>query len=101
VILFRPLLRKDVSAIAKAQIQRLAATMRETQLSLAITDTALEWLAVHGYDVSYGARPLKRLIQRSIADPLAIKVLSGDISSGDTVMVDMGMDGALEISKKS
>jgi ATP-dependent Clp protease ATP-binding subunit ClpB len=99
VILFRPLLRKDVSAIAKTQIRRLALMMKETELTLDVTDTALEWLAVHGYDVSYGARPLKRLIQRSIADPLAIKILSGEISSGDTVLVDMRMDGNLEITR--
>ena len=99
VILFRPLMRKDVRKIAQVQIKRLEATMRQTALNLDITDTALEWLAVHGYDINYGARPLKRLIQRSIADPLAIKVLSGEMNSGDTVMVDMNMNGELGITK--
>jgi ATP-dependent Clp protease ATP-binding subunit ClpB len=99
VILFRPLSRADVRRIAQIQIKRLEATMRESQLALEITDTALEWLAVHGYEITYGARPLKRLIQRSIADPLAVKLLSGEISSGDTVRVDMGLNGALEIQK--
>ena len=99
VILFRPLLRKDVRKIAQVQIKRLEEIMKETALTLAITDTALEWLAVHGYDIVYGARPLKRLIQRSIADPLAIKVLSGEIASGDTVEVDMNMNGELGIAK--
>jgi ATP-dependent Clp protease ATP-binding subunit ClpB len=99
VILFRPLSRKNVRQIAHVQIKRLEETMRNTELALDITDTALEWLSVHGYDINYGARPLKRLIQRSIADPLAIKVLSGEIASGDTVRVDMGMTGGLEITK--
>lgn len=99
VILFRPLLRKDVRRIAQVQIKHLEETMKETALNLEITDTALEWLAVHGYDINYGARPLKRLIERSIADPLAIKVLSGEIVSGDTVQVDMDMNGALGIAK--
>lgn len=99
VILFRPLSRKNVRQIAQVQIKRLEETMRNVELTLDITDTALEWLSVHGYDITYGARPLKRLIQRSIADPLAIKVLSGEIASGDTVRVDMGMNGELEMSK--
>ncbi|MCS6809425.1 MAG: AAA family ATPase [Candidatus Kapabacteria bacterium] len=99
VILFRPLSRSDVRRIAQVQIKRLEETMKNTELSLLVTDEALEWLAVHGYDINYGARPLKRLIQRSIADPLAIKVLSGDIVSGDTVRVDMGIDGTLQITK--
>ncbi len=99
VILFRPLMRKDVRSIAQVQIKRLEELMKETALTLDITDTALDWLAVHGYEISYGARPLKRLIQRSIADPLAIKVLSGDIVSGDTVQVDMNMNGELGITK--
>ncbi len=99
VILFRPLSRKNVRQIAQVQIKRLEETMRNVELTLDITDTALEWLSVHGYDINYGARPLKRLIQRSIADPLAIKVLSGEMSSGDTVRVDMGMNGELEMSK--
>jgi len=99
VILFRPLSRKNVRQIAQVQIKRLEETMRNVELTLDITDTALEWLSVHGYEITYGARPLKRLIQRSIADPLAIKVLSGEMSSGDTVRVDMGMNGELEITK--
>ncbi|MCU0426034.1 MAG: AAA family ATPase [Candidatus Kapabacteria bacterium] len=99
VILFRPLSRKNVRQIAKVQIKRLEETMKNTELALDITDEALEWLAVHGYEINYGARPLKRLIQKRIADPLAIKVLSGEISSGDTVRVDMGMTGELEIGK--
>lgn len=99
VILFRPLSRKNVRQIAQVQIKRLEETMKNTELALEITDEALEWLAVHGYEINYGARPLKRLIQKRIADPLAIKVLSGEISSGDTVKVDMGMNGELEMGK--
>ena len=99
VILFRPLSRKNVRQIAHVQIKRLEETMHNIELALDITDEALDWLAVHGYEITYGARPLKRLIQRRIADPLAIKVLSGEIASGDTVRVDMGMNGELEITK--
>jgi ATP-dependent Clp protease ATP-binding subunit ClpB len=100
IILFNPLSRADVRNIARNQIKRLEETMRELDLKLDITEEALEWLAVNGYDINYGARPLKRLIQKSIADPLAIKVLSGDISSGDVVHVDMDLGGKLSISAK-
>jgi ATP-dependent Clp protease ATP-binding subunit ClpB len=99
VILFSPLLRDDVRRIAQTQIQRLEQTMSNAELKLDITTEALDWLAVHGFDINYGARPLKRLIQKSIADPLAIKVLSGDIASGDTVLVDMDLQGKLTVSK--
>ncbi len=99
VILFSPLMRDDVRRIAQTQIQRLEQTMSNAELKLDITTEALDWLAVHGFDINYGARPLKRLIQKSIADPLAIKVLSGDIVSGDTVLVDMDLQGKLTISK--
>jgi ATP-dependent Clp protease ATP-binding subunit ClpB len=100
IILFNPLARADVRLIAKHQIGRLAATMHDADLKLDITDEALQWLAVNGYDINYGARPLKRLIQKSIADPLAIKVLSGEIGMGDTVMVDMELSGKLSITRK-
>ncbi len=99
VILFAPLSRRDVRTIAQIQIKRLEQTMKDNELHLDITDEALEWLSVNGFDINYGARPLKRLIQKSIADPLAIKVLSGEITSGDTVNVDMNLSGKLSIVK--
>jgi ATP-dependent Clp protease ATP-binding subunit ClpB len=100
VILFNPLARADVSSIARAQVKRLETTMADADLQLDITDEALEWLAVNGYDIHYGARPLKRLIQKSIADPLAILLLSGDIAAHDTVLVDMNLSGKLSITAK-
>lgn len=100
IILFKPLSRREVREIASNQIRQLEAIMHDVNLKLSITDEALEWLAVNGYDIHFGARPLKRLIQKSIADPLAIKVLSGDITQGETVAVDMDLGGKLSIARQ-
>ncbi len=101
ILLFPPLERKEVRKIAEIQIKLFEKTLAENNLSLNITETALDWLAVHGFDIQYGARPLKRLIQRSIIDPLALKLLSGEISGGDTIYIDMAMNGTLQIAKEA
>ena len=68
--------------------------LAERKLSVTLTDGARDYLANKGYDPAFGARPLKRLIQREIQDPLAMKLLSGEIHDGDTVEIDVG-DGGL------
>ncbi|MCC3265716.1 ATP-dependent chaperone ClpB [Arthrobacter gengyunqii] len=88
VILFDPLSLEDLSKIVDIQVQALANRLHERRLVLDVTDAAREWLALTGYDPAYGARPLRRLVQREIGDKLARGILAGRISDGDTVLVD-------------
>jgi ATP-dependent Clp protease ATP-binding subunit ClpB len=98
VILFDPLSLDDLSKIVDIQVRALADRLHERRLVLNVTDAAREWLALTGYDPAYGARPLRRLVQREIGDKLARGILAGKISDGDTVVVDrpegsVSMDG--------
>jgi ATP-dependent Clp protease ATP-binding subunit ClpB len=95
VVRFRPLSEQDIRRIVDIQVQRLAARLSERRLSLAVTDEARRWLARAGYDPDLGARPLRRVLQRSVEDPLALALLEGRYGEGDTVTVDAsGNDGA-------
>ncbi len=94
IIVFRPLTRDDIARIVDIQLAALADRLRERKLSIQLTPAAREYLANKGYDPTYGARPLKRLIQRELQDPLAKLLLSGEVREGDTVDVD-AEDGAL------
>ena len=97
IILFHRLGRGDMTGIVEIQLQRLQALLEDRKISLAITDAAKRWLADAGYDPVYGARPLKRTIQKSLQDPLARLILEGRIRDGDVVQVDAG-DGGLLIN---
>jgi ATP-dependent Clp protease ATP-binding subunit ClpB len=97
IILFHRLGRGDMTGIVEIQLQRLQALLEERKIRLHITDGAKRWLADAGYDPVYGARPLKRVIQRSLQDPLARLILEGRIQDGDVVEVDAG-DGGLLIN---
>ncbi|WP_262103995.1 ATP-dependent chaperone ClpB [Arthrobacter sp. Marseille-P9274] len=88
VIIFDPLSIEDLSRIVDLQVQSLAARLSERRLTLEVTDAAREWLALTGFDPAYGARPLRRLVQREIGDRLARGLLAGTIVDGDTVLVD-------------
>jgi ATP-dependent Clp protease ATP-binding subunit ClpB len=88
IVVFDPLTPEQIGAIVDIQIRLLAERLAERALSLEVTDAARELIAARGYDPAFGARPLKRLIQREIQDPLAVKLLSGEIGEGDTVLVD-------------
>lgn len=88
-IMFEALSTEDLEQIVDIQIHQLTARLAETQLTLEVTEAARSWLAVTGYDPTYGARPLRRLIQREIGDQLAEKLLAGDVAPGSTVVVDM------------
>ena len=87
--MFEALSTEDLEQIVDIQIHQLTARLAETQLTLEVTEAARSWLAVTGYDPTYGARPLRRLIQREIGDQLAEKLLAGDVAPGSTVVVDM------------
>ena len=93
IIVFDPLAREQIRAIVDIQLRSLRARLAERHLTLDLTDAALAHLAEAGYDPAFGARPLRRLIQRELQDPLALKLLSGEIHDGATVTVDAGPDG--------
>jgi ATP-dependent Clp protease ATP-binding subunit ClpB len=95
IILFERLSREHMKGIVEIQLKRLEALLAERKIALYITDAAQRWLAEAGYDPVYGARPLKRTIQRSLQDPLARMILEGRIGDGDTVTVDAGESGLL------
>ncbi|MDN6534834.1 MAG: AAA family ATPase, partial [Yaniella sp.] len=93
MIHFDPLTIRDLVSIVDLQIEQLADRLRQRRLSLEVTPAAAEWLARIGYDPAYGARPLRRLVQREIGDKLAKNILAGDVVDGDTVTVDADADG--------
>ena len=95
IILFRRLQRSDMAAIVDIQLSHLRRLLADRKITLDIDKSALEWLASEGYDSTYGARPLKRVIQRSLQNPLAGMILEGEIEDGDTVHVSAGREGLL------
>ncbi|XHB99550.1 ATP-dependent chaperone ClpB [Nitratireductor sp. ac15] len=92
VILFHRLRRQDMGQIVEIQLQRLGSLLADRKITLDLDSEAIEWLANKGYDPAYGARPLKRVIQKELQDPLAEKILQGEIFDGSTVKVTSGSD---------
>jgi ATP-dependent Clp protease ATP-binding subunit ClpB len=92
VVLFDALTVEELARIVELQVNELAARLRGRRLTLEVTDGARAWLAMSGYDPAYGARPLRRLVQREIGDRLAKSILAGEIVDGDTVLVDTAAD---------
>ena len=88
IIVYRPLGTEELATIVELQLQRLQALLADRKLGLQITDEAKQFIAEEGYDPAYGARPLKRAIQRLVQNPLAIRVLEGKFEEGNTVVVD-------------
>jgi ATP-dependent Clp protease ATP-binding subunit ClpB len=93
IILFHRLKRDQMAHIVDIQIGRLQKLLEDRKITLALDAKAREWLAEKGYDPAYGARPLKRTIQKSVQDPLAELILSGKIKDGEKVRVSVGRDG--------
>jgi ATP-dependent Clp protease ATP-binding subunit ClpB len=98
-IVFNPLSRKDILGIARIQMDRVRELLADRRISLQLSDKAAGWLAEHGYDPVYGARPLKRLIEREILNRLSVEILDGRVKDGDTVNVDAGKDGLTIIAE--
>jgi ATP-dependent Clp protease ATP-binding subunit ClpB len=98
IVEFEPLTREQIGEIVELQLARLRTRLAERGLSLELTDAAKEHLAEAGWDPTYGARPLKRAIQRLVENPLALRLLEGDFEEGDTVRVDVE-DGELVFEK--
>jgi ATP-dependent Clp protease ATP-binding subunit ClpB len=109
IILFHRLRREDMGAIVDIQLQRLQTLLTDRKIALELAEDAREWLANKGYDPAYGARPLKRVIQKEVQDPLAERILLGDILDGSLVKITAGSDrlnfrpvrGALEPDPKN
>ncbi|WP_083389221.1 ATP-dependent Clp protease ATP-binding subunit [Curtobacterium sp. MCBA15_007] len=93
IVVFQALTAEDLGQIVSLYVDRLARRLTDRRLELAVTPEARGWLAERGYDPLYGARPLRRLMQRQIDDRLARAILSGDVRDGDTVRVDVAADG--------
>ncbi|MFC6852758.1 ATP-dependent chaperone ClpB [Aquipuribacter hungaricus] len=89
IVVFEPLSIEQLGSIVELHVRMLAARLAERRLVLDVTDAAKEWLALTGYDPAFGARPLRRLVQREIGDRLARELLSGGVVDGDTVRVDV------------
>ncbi|MCO4848615.1 MAG: ATP-dependent chaperone ClpB [Yoonia sp.] len=94
-VIFDRLAREDMAGIVDIQLRLLSRRLAGRNMTLDMSDAALKWLADEGYDPVFGARPLKRVIQRAIQDPLAEMILAGDVMDGAEVSVDAGPDGLL------
>jgi len=99
IIIFRPLTRKVLEKIVELQLALLRKRLADKKIGLTTTDQARQALADEGYDPVYGARPLKRVIQKEIENPLAMKILSGDFRDGDSVSVDTDGRGGFIFKK--
>ncbi len=98
IILFKRLGRSEMDNIVRIQLQRVEKLLADRRMSIALDDGALHWLGDRGYDPVYGARPLKRVIQKELIDPIARKLLAGDLADGAVIQVHAG-DGGLEIGR--
>ncbi len=98
VIEFKPLTKEQIGEIVELQLERLRQRLAERRIELELTDAAKEVLADAGWDPAFGARPLKRAIQRLLENPLALRLLEGDFADGDTIRVD-AEDGELRFEK--
>ena len=95
IVLFHRLKRRDMGEIVEIQLKRLAKLLEDRKITLDLDESARSWLAEKGYDPVYGARPLKRVIQREVQDPLADKILAGEIPDGARVKITGGADKLL------
>jgi ATP-dependent Clp protease ATP-binding subunit ClpB len=93
IVLFRRLQRADMAAIVDIQLGRLRQLLGERKIELALDRAAMDWLAREGYDPVYGARPLKRVIQRSLQNPLAGLILEGSVRESETIHVSADSGG--------
>lgn len=92
IILFHRLRRQDMGKIVEIQLKRLEKLLSDRKITLSLDKDAIDWLANKGYDPAYGARPLKRVMQKELQDPLAEKILLGEILDGSTVKITAGSD---------
>ena len=89
VIMFQPLLKNEIRGIIRIQLDNLSRILSKNGISLQFSDYAIDYLAENGFDPQFGARPLKRLIQKEIVNPLSKKILAGEIDHNTPVLVDV------------
>jgi ATP-dependent Clp protease ATP-binding subunit ClpB len=99
IVLFKPLLKSEIRIIVDIQLKHVQKMLTAKEISLAVSDEAKDWLAQLGYDVTYGARPLKRVIQKYLVNPLSQELLAGNFNDGDTIKVDVAERVGLVFSK--
>jgi len=92
IIIFDPLTRDQIKEIVALQVTKLLKNLSDQKLNIELSDAAKAWLGERGYDIQFGARPLKRVIMRQIENPLSKRLLAGDFVEGDTIHVDVGAD---------
>jgi len=100
VIIFRPLAKDIILKIVGLQVELLKKRLEDRKITIEIGPEAAERLAERGYDPVYGARPLKRTIQRDVQYPLAMKILAGEFREGDTVVIGVDKNGEISLQKK-
>ncbi|MCK6613916.1 MAG: ATP-dependent chaperone ClpB [Ignavibacteriaceae bacterium] len=100
VVMFKPLSRSELRSIVDIQIEKVTAMLTAKDLHLKVTDEAKDWLAQVGYDVTFGARPLKRSVQKYLANPLSRYLLEGNFTEGDTILVETGERSGLNFRKE-
>lgn len=94
VIIFEALTKEELTRIVDLQVDAIAMRLADRRITLSVTPAAKQWLADEGYDPAYGARPLRRLVQKQIGDRLAKALLGGEVRDGQTVTIDVSADGA-------
>lgn len=100
IILFNPLTQKEIRAIVDIRVKYLSERLSKSNIKLIIDNDVKDWIGKLGFDIQYGARPLKRTIQKNIANPIAEKVLEGGILPGDTIRIKLGKEGLLDFIKE-
>ena len=99
IVLFKPLSRTEIRSIVDIQLKRVQKMLNVKEITLDVSDDAKDWLAQLGYDVTYGARPLKRVIQKYLINPLSQELLAGNFVDGDTIKVNVGEKAGLVFGK--
>ena len=98
--MFKPLGPGDIRQVVSLQLRRVEALLQARGITLEVSGEAMDWLAKLGYDPMYGARPLKRVIQKHIVNPMSERILKGDFGEGDTVSVGLDKHGLIEFRKR-
>jgi ATP-dependent Clp protease ATP-binding subunit ClpB len=97
--MFTPLLKSEIKEIVNLQFKIIQQRLLKSRIKIEISAEAIEWLANEGYDPTFGARPLKRLMQKSILNELSKSIIAEEIKSDDTITIDVGKHGLIFINK--
>ena len=101
IIVFHELTEEQLRSIVDLMVNDLQKRLAERKLAIEVTDTAKSWLAKEGFDPVYGARPLRRAIERYVENTLSTKIVRGEFNEGDTVIVDHGEDGLIFTAREA